>query len=352
MKRLTDNITSKYVEAMNRLSTSRSRTRIIAFVESYDDVAFWRLLLDEFENDDYYFQIMLPSKGGLTKGKKSAITSIMDSKHLGSYMIACVDSDYDYLMQGLTPASKELIENPYIIHTYTYAIENYQCYAGCLHQICVQSTLNDHINLDFHGFMEMYSEIVFPLFAWNIWFYRNRRHNQYSIMDFNSDVRLRGIDPKRPQESLLQLEDKVDRKLRALSEELPDAVPEIEALKEELIGLGVQPDQTYLFVQGHSLIDNVMLKLLQPICARLVQEREMEIRHFARHQQQYENEISAYRHSQISIEEALRKNTHYRECSQYDRMRADVANLLSMLPERRHKDDKDRENLKSSNQHQ
>jgi len=352
MKRLTDNITSRYVEAMNRLSPSRSRTRIIAFVESYDDVAFWRLLLDEFESDQYYFQIMLPSKGGLTKGKKSAIMSIMDSQHLGSYMIACVDSDYDYLLQGTTPASKELIENPYIIHTYTYAIENYQCYSGCLHQICVQSTLNDRIPIDFQGFMEMYSEIVFPLFAWNIWFYRMKKHNQYSIMDFNSDVRLRGVEPRRPQESLLQLADKVERKVRWFAEEYPDAAPQVEDLKKELVTLGVSPKQTYLFVQGHSLIDNVMLKLLSPICAKLVQEREMEIRHYARHQQQYENEISAYRHSQISIEEALRKNTHYRECDQYDRMRARVANLLAMLPERGHKDDKDREDLKSSDQHQ
>lgn len=351
MKRLTDNITSKYVEAMNRLSTNRSRTRIIAFVESYDDVAFWRLLLDEFEDDRYYFQIMLPSKGGLTKGKKSAIMSIMDSHHLGSHLIACVDSDYDYLMQGCTQASKELIENPYIIHTYTYAIENYQCYSGCLHQICVQATLNDRIAVDFRGFMEMYSEIIFPLFAWNIWFYRNRRHNQYSIMDFNADVKLRGIEPKRPQEALLQLADKVERKLRFLSEELPQAVPDVELLKKELVELGVTPDQTYLFVQGHSLMDNVMLKLLSPICSRLIQEREVEIRHYARHQQQYENEISAYRHSQISIEEALRKNTHYRECGQYDRMRADVARLLAALPERGHKDDKDREDLESANQH-
>lgn len=352
MKRLTDNMTSKYVEAMNRLSPAHSRSRIIAFVESYDDVAFWRLLLDEFENDDYYFQIMLPSKGGLTKGKKSAIMSIMDSQHLGSYMIACVDSDYDLLMQGVTPASRELIDNPYIIHTYTYAIENYQCYAGSLHQVCVQSTLNDRISLDFQKFMGLYSEIVFPLFAWNVWFYREKKHNLYSIMDFNSDVRLRGVDPRRPQESLLQLADRVERKLVSMAETYPDAVPSVEKVKEELIGLGVQPDHTYLFVQGHSLIDNVIMKLLSPICARLVQERELEIRHFARHQQQYENEISSYRHSQVSIEEVLKKNTHYRECDQYDRMRADVARLLSMLPERRHKDNKDREDLKSSNQHQ
>ena len=61
MKRLLDNVTSQYVEAANRLLPKRNRRRIVAFVESYDDVAFWRLLLDEFENGSRYFQIMLPS---------------------------------------------------------------------------------------------------------------------------------------------------------------------------------------------------------------------------------------------------------------------------------------------------
>ena len=33
---------------------------------------------------------------------------------IGENMIACVDADYDYLLQGTTPLSDEVINNPYV----------------------------------------------------------------------------------------------------------------------------------------------------------------------------------------------------------------------------------------------
>ena len=47
--RLNQNLNSAYLEAANRLRPSGSRKRIVAYVESYDDVAFWRGILDDFE---------------------------------------------------------------------------------------------------------------------------------------------------------------------------------------------------------------------------------------------------------------------------------------------------------------
>ena len=100
MKRLLDNINSSYIEAANSLKPRRERKKIVAYVESYEDIAFWRLLLEEFETDEYGFQIMLPCRDNLTKGKKSAIKSHLGDSPYGQNMIACVDSDYDYLMSG------------------------------------------------------------------------------------------------------------------------------------------------------------------------------------------------------------------------------------------------------------
>ena len=352
MKRLTDNINSRYFEAADKLLPGKRRGRIIAFVESYDDVSFWRLLLDEFETEDHYFQIMLPDRGGLTKGKKSALRSCIDRSGLGKSLIACVDSDYDWLLQGVTQTSREIISNPYVIQTYTYAIENYQCWAGSLHQICVQSTLNDHRLIDFPAFMEMYSKAVYPLFVWNVWFYRKKLHNEFSMQDLSIDIRLKSVDVRRPQGAITGVEERVSRKVRWLENHYPEAISEVEALKEELISMGVNESNTYLFLQGHHLIENVILKLLVPVCTILRQEREAEIRRYAVHDQQYRNEISAYQHSQMGLAEAIRKNTHYRECELYERMREDVRKFLVMLPERGGDDKKNAEDLKTSHQHQ
>ena len=39
---LRDNLTSSYFNAAHKLYSKKARRRIIAYVESYDDVAFWR----------------------------------------------------------------------------------------------------------------------------------------------------------------------------------------------------------------------------------------------------------------------------------------------------------------------
>ena len=102
-KRLSDNLSSLYIGAANRLKPKKARRKIVAYVESYDDVSFWRTLLGEFEDDTRYFEVMLPSKTTLAKGKKSVLMNELGSQ-LGQNMIACVDSDYDYLLQHIFPS--------------------------------------------------------------------------------------------------------------------------------------------------------------------------------------------------------------------------------------------------------
>ena len=183
---LRDNLTSSYFNAAHKLYSKKARRRIIAYVESYDDVAFWRTLLEEFENDEHYFQVMLPSATSLAKGKKMVLMNTLNTAELGRSLIACVDSDYDFLLQGATNTSRKINRNRYIFQTYTYAIENYHCFAESLHEVCVQATLNDRFILDFNAYLKRYSEIVYPLFLWNVWFYRQRDTYTFPMYDFHT----------------------------------------------------------------------------------------------------------------------------------------------------------------------
>jgi len=171
-KRLKENLSSLYFGAANRLRPKRSRMKIVAYVESYDDVLFWRSFLSEYEDETRYFQVMLPSQSSLAKGKKTVLMNQLGPQ-LGANMIACVDSDYDYLIQGATNTSRQINESPYVMQTYVYAIENYQCYAEGLHEVCVMTTLNDNQIIDFPEFLKMYSQIAYPLFLWSVWLYKN-----------------------------------------------------------------------------------------------------------------------------------------------------------------------------------
>ena len=82
MKRLVSNISSQWLEAANRLKPRNAARKIVAYVESFDDIAFWRSILDEYETAQLHFDIMLPSSTTLGKGKKTAMMH-----HLGPYMI-------------------------------------------------------------------------------------------------------------------------------------------------------------------------------------------------------------------------------------------------------------------------
>ena len=72
-KRLSDNITSRYIEAANKMTSKKARRKLVAYVESYDDILFWRTVLGKFEDETRFFEVMLPSKKVLVRGKKSVL---------------------------------------------------------------------------------------------------------------------------------------------------------------------------------------------------------------------------------------------------------------------------------------
>ena len=311
---LKDNLNSRYFEAANRMTSKQARRRIVAYVESYDDVYFWRTVLSRFEDDTRYFEVMLPSHRRLERGKKAVLMSFLDkpTTQLGSDMIACVDADYDYLLQGVTAQSQKVIESPYVFHTYAYAIENLQCYAPSLHDTCVSITLNDHRIFDFDDYMRQYSEAVFPLFVWSVWAADPGRFNVFE-----------------PQPSLDHLRRKVNTKVHQLQSEFPGNKESYLQTKEQIKALGVTPQTTYLYIQGHHLFDTVVVPILNKVCNRLRQERQDEIMRMARHHTQRTNEMSCYEHSLQDIRQMLRKNTGYERSPQYQLIQQDIEKYLS-----------------------
>lgn len=329
-KRLTENLSSLYIEAANSLKPKRSRRKIVAYVESYDDISFWRSLLADYEDNTRYFEVMLPSQTSLAKGKKTVLMNQLGSQ-LGENMIACVDSDYDYLLQGCTQTSRYIINNSYVLQTYAYAIENYHCYAEGLHEVCVMATLNDHMLIDFPAFMKLYSQIAYPLFIWSVWFYRKHNLSEFSLLDFCSYVKLEQVSTRHPERSLEVMAKKVNRKLKDLEHKHPEGINEIEAMKEEFKRLGVFPDNTYMFIQGHHILDNVVIRLLIPVCTVLRREREEQIHNLALHDMQLQNELTSYQRSQLGVETVIHKNTNYKNSPLYKKIQRDVEKFLKII---------------------
>ena len=329
--RLKDNLDSRYIEAANALRGKNSRRRIVAYVESYDDIYFWRTVLSRFEDDKRYFEVMLPSKMNLTRGKKSVLMNFIRGERgevLGRDMIACVDADYDYLLQGSTDQSRRVLNSPYVFHTYVYAIENFQCYAPSLHDVCVAVTLNDHRIIDFSEYFRLFSEAIFPLFVWNIMLYRSGEHGHFSISDFNRTCDTGGFTVQNPIYSINNVKRKVSVKIRELQRRFPDAKDEYLRTKDDIRRLGVTPQTTYLFIQGHHLFDAIVAPILSKVCNMLRQERQNEIYHANAHRTQKRNEMSCYENSRQDIKSMLKKNSGYQQSELFLKVQDDVRRYL------------------------
>ena len=301
MKTLRQNLNNAYIRAMNKLGGKHARRRIVVYVESYADVNFWRQLLAPLETERTCFEVLLPSHTTLCKGKKTALANELGER-LGQYMIAGVDADYDYLLQGATPTSAAVCSNPYVFHTYAYAIENLQCYAPALHNLCVMTTLNDHRIFDFEAFL-------------------------YHV------VQLQQVNLYHPEQTLEHLRHVVNAKMSRLQRAFPQARKTYKPLQRELEGLGVTPETTYLYMRGHDVADGVVMPLLNAVCERLRRERENEIRRLAEHKVQMQNELAAYEHAAGCIDEMLRKHNGFSTCPLYQRVQRNVAALLKRVEE-------------------
>ena len=327
-KGLKDQISSSYIEAANRLTSKKARRRIVAYVESYDDIFFWRSVLSRFENDKLYFEVMLPARSNhLERGKKAALMSLVSDK-VGRDMIACVDADYDYLIQGATFTSQKILDSKYVFHTYAYAIENLQCYAPSLHDVCVGVTLNDHSIFDMAEYLRQYSQAIFPLFVWSIWHYRNGSYGRFSILDFLKSIELGKFSLASAENILQHLRKKVARKVDTLRHENPGAKESYLAVKEDLKRLGVTPDTTYLYIQGHHLFDKVVSPMMEKVCSALIHQRQTEIAHQSMHSTQRSNELSCYANSLSDVTTMLKKNYGYQTSTPFCRILKDIEEYL------------------------
>ena len=161
------------------------------YVEGYEDVAFWRGIFDHFRTPYLRFEISVPNREDLPKGKKVLLSMVPRSSER---LLLCMDSDFDYLFADRTPQSKEVNRSKYVFHTFAYATENYLCYAPALHNVCVKATKNDTRIFDFVRFMREYSCTIYPLFVWYAFSARLDTVNVFPLCDFKSSVRINFLD--------------------------------------------------------------------------------------------------------------------------------------------------------------
>ena len=303
------------------------REKVNVYVEGYEDVAFWRSIFDHFDNDYLRFEISVPTREDLPKGKKVLLSMIPKSNE---EMLLCVDSDFDYLFGDRTEVSQLVNDSPFMFHTYTYATENYLCYAPSLHNVCVKATKNDTHIFDFEEFMAAYSRTIYPVFLWYVYSAQLSHESVFPLVDFKNTVRLGYLEVEcNGADTLAWLERQVRRKLHRLEDEHPQMKDEIEDFASYLKTKGVEPENTYLFMQGHTLMDNVVMPMLNSVCDKLRTMSVTKINASSKTGLQLKNEMSNYMNSLRSIHDVLLDNENYTSCPLYGLLQDDIQRYIT-----------------------
>ncbi|MEG1621857.1 MAG: DUF4435 domain-containing protein [Alistipes sp.] len=308
------------------LPMDTTKELVEVFVEGYEDVAFWRGIFDHFTNPYLRFEISVPNREDLPKGKKVLLSMIPRSS---ARLLLCVDSDFDYLFDGCTPQSREVNGAQFMFHTYAYATENHLCYAPSLHNVCVKATKNDTHIFDFEKFLAAYSCTIYPVFLWYVYSAQLASENIFTLVDFKNTVQLGYLDiADNGQKTLDWVERNVERCDKRLRERHFEMVQPMKAFAEKLHCRGLTPETTYLYMQGHTLMDNVVLVMLQTVCEKLRRMSIAKIYASKKRGVAFKNEISNFQNAQRSIRDVLLDNENYTSSPLYQLLRQDIRTYI------------------------
>ncbi len=304
------------------LPTDPNQRLVNVYVEGYEDVAFWRGVFDHFSNPYLRFEISVPTREDLPKGKKILMNMIKKSS---PELILCVDSDFDYIFVDSTPQSQDVTQSKFMFHTYTYATENYLCYAPSLHNVCVKATKNDTHIFDFVRFMAEYSQIIYPAFLWYSFSAQLSSESVFILADFKNTVRINFLDiTDNGQSTLAWVGRNVRRRLEYLREKHPEMEGQMSQFEKIIASRGVTPQTTYLYMHGHTLMDSVVMVVLNAVCEKLRQLSTARILNSTKRGTALKNEMSNYTNSLRSIKDVLLDNENYTKCPLYLALHEDI----------------------------
>jgi Protein of unknown function (DUF4435) len=224
--------------------------------------------------------------------------------------ILCVDSDYDYLLE------REDLNHPFIFQTYTYSVENYQCYATSLLPILKRFLDLETADYGFVDLMNRYSSIIHRLLVYSL--FSMKIDGEFSADKCGHAI---GFDSLRDIElGLTDLVQNIENQCLILGERY-DVLPEFSDFKLRIAELGLTESNAYLFIRGHDLKDKVIKKFLERIAEPL---KNVE---FEQRRRQNGGEAAAQYQEHLrrnSFDNLLKTNMNYTDCSFYQKIKTDL----------------------------
>ena len=209
----------------------------------------------------------VPDRGDLPRARRSSLGMIPRSSE--EELLLCVDSDFDYLFAGRTLIERRS-PSKFVFHTYAYATGNYLCYAFAAQRLRQRGHQNDTRIFDFVKFMRIFVHDLPAVPLVRLLGAAGTENDTFADRQAVGAHRLprhRGQRLKDDQ----WLRRRASRSARTCSASATAVVEPIEGSTRDcqLRERGLTPENAYLFMHGHTLMDNVVLIMLNTVCEKL-----------------------------------------------------------------------------------
>ena len=108
-------------------------------------------------------------------------------------------------------------------------------------------------------------------------------------------------------------------------------IDDVKLFADKLQQLGVVSDNCYMFMHGHTLMDNVVLVVLSAVCEKLRQLSIAKIHESKVEGVALQNELNNYTNTLRSIRDVLLDNENYTSSPLYKRLRDDIQSYLDTM---------------------
>lgn len=238
---------------------------IIAETTRYDKV-FWTDVFIQYLPTAKPHFIQIKSKlGNPTDGNKAVLSNyatINRKLFANKNILFCLDSDYNYL------AGHQFFDNnEMLLQTYFYAIENHNSLAAILNKVA--RTSFNITNFDFKLFLATYSEIIFDVFCYIIFFekrYQEAGGKKPEEFNHTSIAEKIGLGKNRKIDLTNNAANELDilkENIKAFIQILAKKYPIDHKIIATTLCNKIKPTDTFLYINGHILKDYVVVPLFE-----------------------------------------------------------------------------------------
>lgn len=262
MTYLTSALTYTYADTSRLMRSPKAKADIRVYVEDEGDIMFWRQFLSHYEGlYDFKISVYHCIDRDLS-GKDCIMKAVKEGRlTLHSYMLACLDADYDLIIDDYHAYTEELRANPYVITTHWYAIENIKADPVHLSEYYNYCTLSENCSIDFSSIVEETSVAYYGLLVRLILCQsKTALKQQYTIDAFGEDLKkCMYNDRNRVSKETYRY---IATRITELDVIISPYIHELPITTQILDDSGVSPKNCYRAIKGHHWVDIIIIPLL------------------------------------------------------------------------------------------